>query len=60
MMETMTKKSKTENVLESSQAIMTATIHIKRAATGKVDEYKLDFIPLPDEQTTDEQTKGAE
>lgn len=36
--------------LKAQQAIAHATIQITRAGTGKVEEYKLDFIPLPDEQ----------
>lgn len=36
--------------LKAQPAVMHATIQIKRAATGKVEEHHLTFTPLPAEQ----------
>ncbi|MBS0330806.1 MAG: hypothetical protein JSR30_13195 [Proteobacteria bacterium] len=34
-------------LLKSQHAIAHATIQVTRAATGKVEEYQLTFMPLP-------------
>ena len=44
-----------ENVLKSQGAAMTAQVQIIRAKTGKVEDYTLQFTPLPDEQQPKEQ-----
>ena len=41
--------------LKAQSGTLTATIQITRAATGKVEEYQLEFTPLP----ADEQPKEA-
>lgn len=41
--------------LQSQPAVMTAQISIKRAATGKVEDYTLTFSALPDEPTQEKE-----
>ena len=36
-----------ENKLQAAQPVIQATIQIKRAATGKVEEYKITGTPIP-------------
>jgi hypothetical protein len=36
--------------LQAQQPVMTAQIQIKRAATGKVEDWTLTFTPLPEQQ----------
>ncbi len=43
--------------LKASSAVITATIQVTRAETGKVEEYTLQMTPLDDQQ---EQQKEAE
>lgn len=37
-----------ENTLPAQPAVLHATIQIKRAATGKVEEYKIVGTPVPE------------
>ena len=41
--------------MKAQESRLTATVQITRAATGKVEEYQLEFTPLP----ADEQPKEA-
>lgn len=37
-------------VIAGQAAVIRATVQVKRAQTGKVDEYELTFTPTPNEQ----------
>ena len=36
--------------LKAGESVVTATIQITRAQTGKVEEYNLTFTPVPEDQ----------
>lgn len=47
-----------ENAIQAQPAVFTATIQIKRAATGQVEEYQITGTALPEAET--EQPKETE
>lgn len=49
-----------ENDIKAQPAVLTAVIQIKRAATGKVEEYTITGTALPPEPKEPEPAKEAE
>ena len=45
------------NELQAGEAVATAVVQIKRAATGKTEEYTLTFTATPEQET---EQKGAD